>query len=216
MLKRLLAVTGLSAMLATSGCNIATPVFFAIHGPPKVEAVTELPQRPTVIFIDDRESKIPRRSLRVQIGKAAEQLILQKEVLPDGMVIGSQSALRAASGERSEAPISVVDIGRRVGAEVVIYVEVKGWTLSRQPGELSPAAGATIKIIDAASNQRIWPADSEGYDFIVQMQRQPESTGLTRAERNKWEEALATQIGIELAQLFYTHERTPLQDQRPG
>jgi hypothetical protein len=174
-----------------------------------------LEERPTVIFIDDRENKIPRRPLRVQAGKAAEELLLKEEVLPEGMVIGSQSALRASTGERADAPASVVDIGRRVGAEVVIFVEMKGWTLSRQPGELSPSAYALVKIIDAEANQRIWPPDPEGYELVVQLPRQPETTNLTRADRSKWEEILAEEFGRGLARMFFTHERTKLQDQRP-
>lgn len=197
-----------------AGCNIVTPVAFAISGPPRIDAVTDMPKANTVIFIDDRDSKLPRRSLRGTIGKAAETLILKNKLLTPEQLISTQSALRIAANDTAAAPLSAVDIGRRVGAEVVIFVEMQGWTLSRGGAEVSPAAQASVKILDCVANQRIWPNTAEGYELVVQMPRQPNELHSTRADRTKLEESLATQIGAELAGLFYTHDRTMLQDQR--
>lgn len=211
---RIWAALGLASACVIAGCNIVTPVAFAISGPPRIDAITELPERTTVIFIDDRDSKLPRRSLRGTIGKAAETVILNAKLLTPDQLISTQSALRIAANDTAAAPMSAVDIGRRVGAEVVVFVEMQGWTLSRGGAEVSQAAQASVKLLDCVSNQRIWPDTAEGYELIVQMPKQPTELHGTRADRNKIEEQLATQIGVELAGLFYTHDRNPLQNQR--
>lgn len=213
-LMRCAALGMLLAVAVAAGCNIVTPAAFAVMGPPGIDKVTELEKRTTVIFIDDRDSKLPRRSLRGTIGKVAETYILKEKLLTAEQLISTQSALRIATADNAAAPLSAVDIGRRVGAEVVIFVEMEGWTLSRGGAEISPAAGATVKILDCVTNQRIWPDNPEGYPLKVQMPRQPSELHSTRADRNKLEEQLATQIGYDLAGMFYDHARTPLQDQR--
>lgn len=201
---------------ALSGCNVATPVFFLIHGPPKVDKITTLSDRPTVIFIDDRRNTMPRRSLRNDAAKTAEQIILTQKLLSPQNMISSQAAFRSVSNESSQAPVSVVDVGRRVGAEVVIYVEMYGWTLSREGGELSPGAIASVKILDTVTNTRLWPAEPEGWSLRANLPTKTDAYDMSRAERSKVEQQLAVHLGRELAGLFYTRERSQLQDQRPG
>ncbi|TVQ30407.1 MAG: hypothetical protein EA376_13160 [Phycisphaeraceae bacterium] len=199
---------------AASGCNIAGPVAFVLAGPPKTDAVHKLDgSRPTVIFVDDRANTMPRRSLRVGVGTEAEQTLIANKVVPQQLMIASQAAMHAAAGERHGATMSIAEIGRSVGAEVIIYVTMDAWTLSQDGATLSPASASRVKILDVVNNTRIWPDADEGHPLIVRMPSTPEDMPGGAAERNAAHQALAIATGRQLARLFFKHGRDALSDQ---
>ncbi|MEZ6212449.1 MAG: hypothetical protein R3B46_14605 [Phycisphaerales bacterium] len=213
----LVVMLGGAAALVMSSCNIGVPAAYILHGPPKIQAVTELDEdRSTVIFIDDPMNLVPRRALRTQIGQAAERHILEKKLVSSSKLVSTISIMRAASGggELSEDQPSVVDLGRRVGAEVVVYIQVTKFTLSNEPSHLSPVAGGVLKVIDTVENKRLFPEDVGGYPFGFDLPDRTDQTSLSPAERNQWERSLADEFGRGIAQLFYTHERDPMSTRR--
>lgn len=203
--------------LVLSACNVGVPALYVLHGPPKIEAVTKLDSsRPTVIFIDDPQNIVPRRALRMQIGQAAEKLVLEKGLVDKEKLVSTISIQRAASGGSAlgEEQPSVVDLGRRVGAEIVVYVQVTKFTLAQEPSHLSPIAGGVVKILDTVSNTRVWPDDAGGYPFGVDLPARTDKVSLSPAERNQSERALADEFGRGIAQLFFTRERDPMSTRR--
>ena len=50
------------------GCNIVTPIVYAVSPPPKQPALYPLEDRPTVVYVDDRRNLLSYRSLRRRIG----------------------------------------------------------------------------------------------------------------------------------------------------
>jgi len=197
-----------AAGLASAGCNIAAPVFFAVHGPPRVEAVHTLDEsRRHVIFIDDRASNLPRRSYRMLIGQTAEETLIARGKLEGDLTIPSRLAAATAAQERHDAPRSIVDIGLSLDADVVIYADIRGFALSRDGSGISPAALLHVKIIDVENNSREWPVDQPFYPLTVQMERSPGMVPNDRAATAQLEQALSQRIGLELARLFFSYER---------
>ena len=211
-----LAVLG-GVLLAApmNGCNIVGGLYTVAHGPPKIPAVYEPDRtRTTVLLIDDLNNILPRRSLRDRMGSTAEEVMLRNRVITDGNLISSVSARRVVSGEQSTSRMSAVDIAREVGAEVVIHVTMRAWTLQTEPGMISPAAVAEVKVIDAVQNVRIWPPTDEGYPLMIRVPRSTtEDVGTSLADRMRIEEQLADRAGLQLAQMFFQHERERLSEQ---
>lgn len=209
-------VVAVLGAVVCAGCNYVGAAFLLAHGPPKIPGQFSLdPNVKTVILIDDLSNRVPRRSLRDQIGRSADETLLSEKVIAQGMLIASESARRAAASDSSENRMSAVEVGRRVGADVIIHVTMTGWTLAREPGIISPAASADVKVIDCVSNQRMWPPGEAGYDFLAEMPRSGgdlESMG-SQADKSKNDAALAKYVGIHLARLFFTHERDSLRQQ---
>lgn len=202
---------------ALVGCNILAPAVFLIEGPPKVEAAyRDLdPNRPTAIFIDDRKNHVPKRSLRMRMGQVAEQDMMQRGIVLEANMISSRDTARvAASKDSFNEPIAVVDLGREVGAEVVIWVVIDEWTLSRDGGSLSPTVRGRVKIVDAKSNERIWPEIADGWPLAAEVPVRPQELGTSRSDNDRYNEELAVYAGRELARLFYTYERDSLQSRR--
>lgn len=211
---RLVAGVALASSLVTAGCNYIGAAYVLAAGT-DIDAVFELDaNRTTVVLIDDLNNRVPRRSLRDRIGRTSDAALLQHKVVKEGNLISSESARRVAASGTSEDPLSAVDIGRRVGAEVVIYVTMTGWTLQQEPGLVSPTATAQVRILDAVHNVRLWPEGEMTYPLTAKMARRPGSDSMSLSDKAKYEQMLAVRFGEELAKMFYRHERDRISNDR--
>ncbi|MBL8875088.1 MAG: hypothetical protein JNM86_04750 [Phycisphaerae bacterium] len=195
------------ALLPSSGCNIIGPAYYFIHGPEKTPAAFTLDKtRSTVVFVDDQNSVLPRRSLRLEIGSAATQLI-QTEKLVDDM-IDSRGAIVAATRDRDSEPMSVVGVGRAVKAQIVIYVAVDAFSLTGGGVAYSPAARVRVKVLDAENDVRIWPPANlpDGAPLNVNMHEKARNAPTSSAQVAVAENELANEVGVAVAELFFEHE----------
>lgn len=191
--------------LIVAGCNVLTPVAYAIHGPEKVFPLYEPdPDKTTVIFVDDPSSQLAQRRLRYQIADDASRRLMAKKIIVD--MLDSRPVLNAATKERYGERTSITELGRGVGADVVIYAAVTEFSLAAQDGTYVPVANMRVKVIDTASGQRIWPESEAGYLLDVRIKQR---AGLT-ADSDNGELAiqaeLAGRAALGLAQMFYKHE----------
>jgi len=211
--KAALAALALLAAAALPACNIVGPAAYIIEGPPRVPAQTSLPEdRSYVIFVDDRASNIPRRSLRVIIGQVAEETLIAEDIVDQPNMIAAQSALRAAMSESPDQPMAIADIGRAVGASAVIYLTIDAWTLSTDGVSFSPLVAGRVKLIDAENRARLWPADDRGFQFRVEPATRAADVPRSSAESAQANEDLARRTGLALARLFYEHDRETVRD----
>lgn len=202
-----------ASAIALAGCNIVAPVFYAVHGPGKVEAAYELPNRPTVILVDDPGSRVSQRRLRAQIGDVAQRYLLEKKVLTDMVDTRAALALASQPPPVGEKPMSVAAIGRNVEAEVVIYVVLKEFLPNGTAPDYSPRVTMDVKVLDALAGERLWPGASvhdPGFTFTLNIPTRPGrvQNPTTTADALARESELATLAGRGLAQLFHTVEVT--------
>ncbi len=202
-----------SVAIVVPACNIVGPAVAIIEGPPTIPAQTELqPDRSHVIFVDDRANRTPRRSLRVIIGREAEETLIAQGVVEQENMIAAQSVLRVAMSEPADEPMAIADVGRAVGADVVIYLTIDAWTLSKDGVTYSPLVAGRAKLIDAESRARLWPATDRGFQFRVEPRTRAADLPSTLAERSQAHTDLARRTGQALAKLFYESERPGVAD----
>jgi hypothetical protein len=199
-------VAGLMGLAVVGGCNIVAPAYYLVHGPEKIKKEYALDKtKPTVIFIDDRANRVPRRALRLMIAQEAEKTLLKEKVVTD--MISAESAMLAAGHDRYEQPIPISEIGRSVKADQMIYATVDGFTLTPDGQTYGPAATLRVKVIDTTKDSRLWPLDeSRGYPLTVHVPSKTAPMPTSAAARYQAEDELAKQTGQELAWLFYDHE----------
>lgn len=202
-----LAALATAGVCAVSGCNILGPALILAQGPPTTDALVKLDKNRThTIFIDDFRNRLPRRSLRFEMAETAEAIMIEQGVLPAENLLAAQAASRAASGELPDDRLSIADVGRKIGAEVVIYVTIDGWFLSRDAQSAQPAVLARVKIIDVNLNKRVWPPNPEGYVLAIQPKDMQGDLPTNLAGKAELERALADHFGLALAQMFFKHE----------
>lgn len=195
----------LATMLAS--CNIVMPALYIAKGLPKIPAQHTLEkERPTVIFVDDRASVMPRRNLRQTLAARAETELLQSKSLTN--MIDAASIQNAAARDTSENGLPIVTLAKSVKAEVVLYVSLDRFGLSQDGVTYEPFAAARVKVIDAKSdNARVWPEEFEGKAINVSLAIRQGDIPKTPVAQAKAQEDLAAELGSAVANLFYEHER---------
>lgn len=190
---------------ALGACNVVGPAFVLIHGPEKVRRVCTLDaSRRTVVFVSDLNGALPRQALRLHIAQSAERTLLANRATRD--MVAAESAL-AAVRDTADSPVPISDIGRAVGADVVVYATVDAFGLSPDGQTLAPFATLRVKVVDAVNQTRLWPDSEFGHLLSVRMPPPRSEFPVSAAQRRILEDDLAEYAGLCLARLFFDHER---------
>lgn len=209
-LRRLPAVTAAVAMAcALTSCQaIAWPIA-ALAPPQKVKALYTLPaDKKVLVFVDDLQNPVHyppvKRDLAEAIGK---ELMAQKAV---GATIPYERVLDLMAGDKAFNDLGVANVGRKVGADVVVYVEIKSFKLREAEG--SPLwegqLGAAVRVVDAWATKkdsaRLWPKDAVEYNVpAVGLPVKEDPNADYGAELAK---TLSARMADRVAKLFYDHE----------
>ncbi len=194
---------------ALGSCNIVGPAAYLIGGQPKVDAQYALSDRPTVVFVDDPENILPDRSLRRLIGdRVAQELMVKKLV---SITISSADAMAVAGRESYGKPLAIEEIGRAVGAEQVVFVNMTSFVLSPDNVTPRPSGTCQVKVIDVVNRERLFPtADGDfrgasGYPVQVAMRQVSLERYRTLSSRRGIREQLANEIADQITKVFYRH-----------
>lgn len=202
----LAAAIVVAATSLLAACNIIGPAGYFILGPEKVQAAYTLdPKRAAVVFVDDRSSRIPERSVRTLIGQTAERALLDEKVVEE--VISAEGLAAVVARERFGQPMGIAEIGEAVGAKTVIYATIDEFTISADGTTFAPRAVVRIKVLDAESRARLWPPEDPGWHgLMIQLPERQGMAPTSAAEVQAAQRELATRLGQGIAKLFYKHE----------
>lgn len=207
---RVAILMSLSLAIALSGCNILGPLAYFAEGPPSVNAEYTLPDRPTVVFVDDRANVIGSNAPAIRraiADKASEDLMVKKLVTT---TISPRDAMGVvATSDRHGELMPIDGIGRAVGAEQIIYVQMIAFSGTSDGVTPRPTAICRVRVIDVAERERLYPPpDSQEASRLVQVNIREVDPAMLRstASRLKVYEALAEETGGQIAKLFYKHE----------
>jgi hypothetical protein len=192
-----------SASGVLAGCNIVAPAYAIASGPAKKPAEFILEDRPTLVFVDDRSNVMSRRNLRRQIAdRISEDLMVHHAVT---QTISPRDGMAVANEETHGKPMPIDAIGRAVGAEQVIYIEMQAFALSADGTTPMPKARCAVKVIDVANRMKLFPGEFGDDARMIDVAAGPVSTQLyqSTATLRQVEDILADKVGTELATLFY-------------
>ena len=193
------------AAMGLSSCNIIVPAAFIFSPEPMVEPVFVLQDRPTVVFVDDRQNLVTPTSLRRVIGNRVSQDLMVEEVVAKTIDTSDAEAV-ARVNDTDGAPMAIDEIGRAVGADVVIYMEMVEFRDRTDPYQPKPRASCRVRVIDAVNLTRLFPdATAEESSYLVQVELPAMDPGQmrSRAARNQVGEMLANRLGQQAGRLFY-------------
>lgn len=205
------SATALSVALALAAatlasCNIVGPVMVLAEGPPSQTALYTLDrERPTVVFVDDRASVLPRRTLRQSIAQTVQNDLLGQNALKT--VIDAKSIAAIAARDAADTPSDITTLGKSVSAEIVIYVSLDRFGITPDGQVNQPFADARVKVLDVTKEQpRVWPDDREGYAVRLVLDQKRRDLPKTASALAAEQEATAKVLGENIARLFYKHE----------
>ncbi|MCH7546721.1 MAG: hypothetical protein IID30_10010 [Planctomycetes bacterium] len=199
-------------MMLLTGCNIILPFVIILAPDPKVEAAYKLQDRPTVVFVDDRNGVVSPTTLRRLVADRISQDLMLKKVVT--RTISPRDAEAVARQRDSHNKMLAIDaIGRAVGAEQVIYVEIIEFKDRIDRYTLRPRGVCRVRVLDVTNRVRLFPPpDAAEASQIVEVLMDEMQAELynSRASRSKIGEALANQLGEMTAKLFYKYNGSKL------
>ena len=210
-MSRLRTTLCLAASLLACACNYVNPALYIIEGPPSNDAQFTLPDRKTVVFVDDQKNSLTRTQLRSILGDKVAGDLMENKLVTE--TIATRDAVAVARKDDSVSKLTAIsEIGEKVGAEVVIYVRMGKFELAEPGGTPIPHASAVVKVIDVTNRTRLFPSDPEdpGREVFTQMRELSMDLYNTSPGRRQIEDMTATELGNRIAKLFYKHEKNEL------
>ena len=209
LLSRLAAVVVLGAVLAgTGGCTQTLAYMMAMFAPPKkVSALYEPPKgKKYLVFVDDHPSPVSWEPIKHELASRIGRR-LQQEKIASGII--PYERLQDLSSSRDFERMSIAEAGQKLGADVVLYVQIDQFALRESP--YSPLwqgrLATSVWLVDARQPQRLWPKDvpeKTGHPVPPVETKPVESPSPTYGEVVAKD--LAEQMADRIAKLFYNHE----------
>lgn len=209
-------VLSLALLAALAGCQAAGYVAQVVGGGEKIEARYEPLDRPTLIMVDDsmENPRLPTRELGMLIADRVGGMLVDKQVLSS--YIEPTRVARLAADDPDFHKRSIVDIGKQLGAEQVIYIGMDAFYLTEDGHMYQPFAQAHVKVIDTAGDgARLFPADADGLAVAVQ-QSYRSMEGATATTHRIISERLAEEFAEKIAKLFFEHKAPEPGQRLPG
>lgn len=160
---RMLPPMLLVVAMASSGCNVIGALAYKTAGPPTVYAEYKLPPRPTLVFADANEAGSATFADADALARFVERQLTDRRVCP---MVGTDRVLDLRGSDVNFSKWSVAEVGRRVDAGQVIYIDLTEARISQVIGARSQRgfASARVRVIDAADGALLWPMESQqGY-----------------------------------------------------
>ena len=203
-------------LLCLGGCNVIGGTVGVLSPPEKVEAKYELPDKPTLIVIDDAVPTpvVNNEATLRRIAGAIRGVLEEEEVVTTGFVGQDElAALRQELGE-SYKSTSLAALAIRLGARQVIHAEVIGYQVGVGGDIIRPSIALNVKVFDLDARKRVFPT-AESTDttqtglgtgstvYPVQTRMQARDITGQGAARTIAIRDLADTAGRDIARLFF-------------
>ncbi|MGB0768587.1 MAG: hypothetical protein ACPGYV_12880 [Phycisphaeraceae bacterium] len=202
-------VTGLGSI---AGCNFFGVAATVVSPPELVEAKYELPDKMTLVVVDDPRRLVNNETALRQIASGTRAILEIEEVNEEGGFVG-QDELAAYREELGEAykTTSLAALGLHLGARQVVHVEVTGFQMELGGNVIRPAVSMNVKVFDLDERTRVFPPAVDpdtGIDagetvFPVLSQLPATDTSGQSATRSIAIRNLADRAARDVARLFF-------------
>jgi hypothetical protein len=198
----LLAGFALAAVLCTTGgCTIIGTMIYNVTGPPPINALFDLPVKPTMVLVENYtnpdSSTIDADQIAHQVTDQLKDHTKLTMLDPDKL-----SELREQDPAKYHA-MSIEAIGKAVDARQVIVVELKKADTSADAtgSVVHSVATAYVRVVDVDDNgTTIWPiGNKEGKEVSAKEDFGLDDTADGRVKETK----MLTEVSDQISKLFY-------------
>ena len=197
-------LTGALAVSSLSGCQLLFAIGEMMFPTQKIPARFTLPKGQAVlVFPDDLEIDLSYPPVRHRLAEKISRVLTDKKLVNRAIPYNKISELRSAEPDFNQLAVST--IGQKLGATLVIYINIREFRLKDQPIESfwSGKFAADVWIVEVKTGDRIWSSvDPKGRPITVS-ERPVEDSSSTYG--TKLAHTLADRLAVEIAGLFHSH-----------
>ena len=205
------------AACVMSGCNIIGAAATIVAPPELVDARYELPDKPTLIVIDDPAGMVNSSAILRQIAANTQAALETEEVVTAGVV--GQDRLAAYRDELGDAyrETSLAGLALHLEARQVIHAEVVDYQMNMAGNVIRPSITLSVKVFDLDERDRVFPATDGAFvgetpnapTYILQTRLHAQDVSGRSAQRNIMARELANDAGRDLGRLFFDWRKPP-------
>jgi hypothetical protein len=190
-----------AALCGNAGCSVIGTMIYNVTGPPPVNALFDLPEKPTIVLVENYTnpdgSTIDADQIAHQVTDQLKDHTKVTMLDPDKL-----SELREQDPAKYHK-MSIEAIGKAVDAKQVVFVDlVKADTSADATGSVvHSVATAHVRVIDIDKNSvTIWPTgNKEGKEVSATEDFGLEDTVVGRAKQTK----MLSEVSDQISKLFY-------------
>ena len=197
-------VLALAAVLPIGGCAPGLAWFVAQFAQEKVQALYKPPARKTVlVFVDDMLNPVSTPAIKGELTERLNAQLTQHKLA--AVTVPHTKLMELMSAGRDFDRLSVAEVGRKLGAELVLYVHIDKFSLRDEEqgslwrGELR----ATIRWVDVQTG-RLWPDDRPEGHALPPVET-PVVDSTSAATGQELTRQLAELAADRIAKCFYDH-----------
>lgn len=200
----LLAAILASLSAALGGCAVFAHFVALVSPPKKVKAVFQPPKdKKVLVFVDDFRQPIShetmKKELTARLNKELKDNQVARETIP-------YDRLADLTRDPTFNRTRITNIGKRLGADLVIYVEIHNLTLKESPD--SPlwrgSLKVGVKVVDCERGN-LWPKDRRDKGHVVNYTEPHVSEDLSTTYGIVVTKRMAARVARRVARLLYDH-----------
>jgi hypothetical protein len=197
------------------GCVQSIPWFATVLAPPeKHVAIFKPPKdKKILVLVEDRPRPINYDALKVELMDKINQQLIDHKVAAS--VVPSERLQELSVSTNDFGRLSTSEIGQRLGADLVLYVQIDRFTLKDDATTLWQGRLATSVWMVDVKEGRIWPKErvkSSGYPVgPIELQPEEDSSVSFGTEITR---KLTNRMSDRIAKLFYDYESYPEEEEK--
>ena len=185
-----------------AGCEALGVAAYKLHGPPKVPAEYVPAQRPMLVLVENYQHQSSVNAHADLLGRMLVKELEARNVAPLVSLDKLQELRDARPGDFQT--MSMASIGREVGAEQILYVQLHNSDVTPMSGgdALTGQTAASVKVVDVATGDTLWPggvAGEAGYPVSAATKLGTSSGGNVQDVRQR----MYVDLSHQIARLFY-------------
>lgn len=199
------------SLALVTGCNVIGAAATVVSPPEKIKAKYKLPDKPTLVVIDDPQRLVNSPTTLRRIASATRNVLETEMLVTTGFVGQDELAgYRETLGDRY-SQTSLAALAMHLNARQVIHVEVIGFQVELGGNVIRPAIAMNVKVFDLDQRTRVFPPEKDpqtGVDSgvsVYTLQSKLPAQDLTgqSAARSIAVRDLADLAGRDIARLFF-------------
>lgn len=202
--KLLIGLLAASLAMSLCGCAFISWSVAQFAPPQRVKALYKPPAGKTIlVFVDDLLHPVSYEPVKAELTERLNKQLTTQKIA--GETIPYERLLNLIAATPQFDQLSIGEVGRRLGADIVLYVQVEEFSLKDSPASLlwRGRFAATVRMVDVEVG-RLWPEERPGgYPLEpVEISARQEASPTYGA---KLARDLAESLAEKIAKLFYDH-----------